>query len=220
MSRSPLLLGHRGARSIPGVAENTFAAFDLAISSGCDGFEFDVRLSADGIAVVAHDHTTNGHDITNIPAAQLPALPRLEAVLEKYAEHAVLDIELKVPGSGGAAIAAIHKCLPQHCIVSSFLPAVLYEVRELHDSIALGFICDDPEKLPQWRGLPCDYVIVHHALVSQGVIDEVHASSRKMIVWTVNHATRMRELALAGADGIISDDPGLLNRALQFGRQP
>ena len=49
----PLLLGHRGARVGKSIPENTLASFDLALASGCDGFEFDVRLTADGQAVVA-----------------------------------------------------------------------------------------------------------------------------------------------------------------------
>ena len=220
MSRSPLLLGHRGARSIPGIGENTFAAFDLALSSGCDGFEFDVRLSADGIAVVAHDPTVEGVEIASTPAAQLPALPRLEVVLARYAERAFLDVELKVPGSGASAVAAVHKYLPQRCIVSSFLPGVLHEVGGLDDSIALGFICDDPDRLPQWRGLPCEYVIVHYPLASDDVLEEVHASGRSVLVWTVNRAAKMQELVFAGADGIVSDDPALLARTLRRELRP
>ena len=37
------------------VPENTFASFDLALEHGCDGFEFDVRLTGCGRAVVCHD---------------------------------------------------------------------------------------------------------------------------------------------------------------------
>lgn len=215
MSRFPLLLGHRGARSIPGAAENTFAAFDLALSSGCDGFEFDVRLSSDGVALVTHDPRIGDLEIARAQAADLPALPRFEVVLEKYAKQAFLDIELKVAGSGATAVAALHKYLPQGCVVSSFLPEVLQEVRSLDDSISLGFICDDSGKLPQWHGLACDCVNVHQRLVSEKLIEEVHASGRKLIVWTVNRPAVMRDLAQAGADGIISDDPALLSRTLR-----
>ncbi len=56
-----LLLGHRGCRGE--FTENTFAAFDHAIECGCDGFEFDVRLSSDGIPVVWHDAQVRGRAI-------------------------------------------------------------------------------------------------------------------------------------------------------------
>jgi len=56
-----LLLGHRGCRGE--FTENTFAAFDHAIGCGCDGFELDVRLSADAIPVVWHDARVRGSSI-------------------------------------------------------------------------------------------------------------------------------------------------------------
>jgi glycerophosphoryl diester phosphodiesterase len=56
----PLLLGHRGARGIRSIPENTIASFDRALADGCDGFEFDVRLTADGEAVICHDPVFRG----------------------------------------------------------------------------------------------------------------------------------------------------------------
>lgn len=50
-----LLLAHRGAcREAP---ENTLAAFEQALTAGCDGCECDVQLSRDGTLVVFHDET-------------------------------------------------------------------------------------------------------------------------------------------------------------------
>ena len=51
----PLIIGHRGASAF--APENTMAAFNLAIESGADGIEFDVRLSRDQIPVIIHDDT-------------------------------------------------------------------------------------------------------------------------------------------------------------------
>ena len=215
MPACPLLLGHRGARNLPNTPENTFAAFELALRSGCDGFEFDVRLSSDGIAMVVHDEVFDGREVAKTPAAHLANLPRLEDVLARYADRAFLDIELKVPGAGAAAVAAVHAHLPRRSLISSFLPAVLSEVRRLDDSIALGWITDDARELKRWQGLPCESVIVHKRLVSGGLIESVHASDRKIFVWTVNSSAEMNELSHAGVDGIISDDPELLSRTLR-----
>jgi glycerophosphoryl diester phosphodiesterase len=60
MHHRPLLLGHRGLRVPQAPPENTFAAFDLALQHGCDGFEFDVRLTGDGRAVICHDPWAQG----------------------------------------------------------------------------------------------------------------------------------------------------------------
>ncbi len=51
----PLIVGHRGdSLHAP---ENTLAAFQLALTNGADGVEFDVRLARDGVPVVIHDAT-------------------------------------------------------------------------------------------------------------------------------------------------------------------
>src|SRR5687767_4552870 len=51
----PLVFAHRGGCALG--PENTIAAFDLGMAAGADGLEFDVHLSADGVAVVCHDDT-------------------------------------------------------------------------------------------------------------------------------------------------------------------
>jgi glycerophosphoryl diester phosphodiesterase len=94
----PLLLGHRGARAFKPLPENTLASFDRALADGCDGFEFDVRLTADNVAVVCHDPKTEDAEIASATVAQLSNLPRLEDVLARYKNSAFLDIELKVQG--------------------------------------------------------------------------------------------------------------------------
>ncbi len=49
------VIAHRGApRRYP---ENTLAGFDRALRFGCDGIEFDVQMSRDGVPVVYHDRT-------------------------------------------------------------------------------------------------------------------------------------------------------------------
>ena len=54
--RGPLRLAHRGDwRRAP---ENTIPALTAALEiAGCDGLEFDVRASADGVPVLLHDET-------------------------------------------------------------------------------------------------------------------------------------------------------------------
>jgi len=118
----PLLLGHRGARAFRQIPENTLASFELCLRHGCDGFEFDVRLSADGQAVICHDTTIGGMKIEDTASESLP-LPTLEDVLRQFAQRAFLDIELKVAGLAPQTVAVLRKHPPQKgYVVSSFLP--------------------------------------------------------------------------------------------------
>src|SRR5271167_3797714 len=98
MSDPYLLLGHRGAGASSSVPENTLAAFDLALEHGCDGFEFDVRLTADKQAVVCHDPKHGRSTIARAQSLRLADLPRLDEVLRHYGQRVFLDIELKVSG--------------------------------------------------------------------------------------------------------------------------
>src|SRR6202021_3171763 len=97
MAIRPSLLGPRGGRDKKTIPENTLGSFDRALAHGCDGFEFDVRLSADGQPVICHDATVQGVEVAGSSAPRL-AGPLLRDVLERYQATAFLDIELEVPG--------------------------------------------------------------------------------------------------------------------------
>lgn len=113
------VIAHRGASGL--APENTLAAFDRAAADGADAFELDVRLSADGVAVVIHDPTLDRTTdrqgaIEDLTVAQLQAgdagarfspdgatfpfrgtgvtIPTFAAVLERYPTMPLL-VEIK-----------------------------------------------------------------------------------------------------------------------------
>jgi glycerophosphoryl diester phosphodiesterase len=215
MPNRPLLLGHRGARAEKSIPENSLASFDLALARGCDGFEFDVRLSADGQAVICHDGTTRGLEIAQSSAQQL-ALPLLRDVLKRYQTTAFLDIELKVSGLEGLTLDLLRGYPPaQGYVVSSFLPGVLEAIHGTNAAIQLGLICETQAEFRLWPRLSAQYVILHQKLVSQSVIAEIKRAGRMLCVWTVNSPHDMLRFADWGADGIISDDPERLALTLR-----
>src|ERR1700720_3568103 len=128
MATPPVILGHRGVRGEKSIPENSLASFDLALAQGCDGFEFDVRLSADGQAVIGHDAAIHGQEIASCPAGAL-SLPSLRDVLIRYQSNAFLDIELKVPGLENVAVDLLHMFPPARgFVLSSFFPEVLQTI--------------------------------------------------------------------------------------------
>lgn len=215
MHSPPLLLGHRGARASDSVPENTFESFDLALRHGCQGFEFDVRLTACGRAVICHDPEVNGVKVAAAGCEQLRDLPQLGEVLARYGGRAFLDIELKVPGLASQVLVAISEHSPQRgYVVSSFLPNVLTDLRQRSAVLSLGLICDKRQQLEGWREMPVQYLILHHSLIRRQLVDEVHNAGRSLLAWTVNEEAVMRQLADWGVDGIISDATELLVRTL------
>jgi glycerophosphoryl diester phosphodiesterase len=214
MSIRPLLLGHRGARTVQSIPENTFASFDRALADGCDGFEFDVRLTADWEAVVCHDPKAGGDKIERATAKQLPQLPRLRDVLQRYRES-FLDIELKVKGLEKVTVDLFLRHRPRRgCVVSSFLPAVLKALHAEDATIPLGLICETKTQLRLWSDLPVEYVIPHYELVDPELLRRVKGAGKKVMVWTVNDPEHMRQFADWMVDGIISDDTKLLCQTL------
>jgi glycerophosphoryl diester phosphodiesterase len=214
--KRPLLLGHRGARGLNAIRENTIAAFDRAIADGCDGFEFDLRLTRDGAAVVWHDAKVRLLKIAHTPAAKLSRLPRLEDVVLRYHSNAFLDIELKVSGLEELTLGLLRKHSPARgYVVSSFLPEVLRSLYGADSGTCLGWICEDARQLSLWRELPVQYIIMDRKIASLEVLEQMKNAGKKVFVWTVNDPDEMRRFAELGIDGIISDKTDLLCRTLK-----
>jgi len=213
MSR-PLLLGHRGARALKSIPENTLASFDQALADGCDGFEFDVRLTADEEVVVCHDPKASGFEVSRATAKQVSQLPRLRDVLQRYRDS-FLDIELKVKGLERILLDLFLRHKPrQGFVVSSFQPGALKSVHALDTAIPLGLICESKTQLRLWNELPVQYVIPHQDLVEPELIRRIKGAGKKIFVWTVNAPADMQRFAESGVDGIISDNTALLCRTV------
>ena len=214
MSNRPLLLGHRGTRAVQSIPENTLASFDRALADGCDGFEFDVRLTVDLEAVISHDAKVGRDKIERATAKEVSQLPRLRDVLQRYRDS-FLDIELKVKGLERTIVDLFLRLKPRKgCVVSSFLPGALKSLHGEDAAIPLGLICETKTQLRLWNELPINYVIPHHDLLDAELVRKVKGSGKKVIVWTVNDPAAMLQSAEWGVDGIISDDPKLLVQTL------
>lgn len=236
----PLLLGHRGCR-LRGIHENFHSAFAHALASGCDGFEFDIRLTSDQRPVCLHDAEIGHVGVSSSTYEQLSkehfkkvqqpalaeraevqeAIPCLPEVLETYSRSAFLNLELKVAGLERFVLQLLQKHMPRRgYFVSSFLPEVICELselapQELGQAAQLGFLFDSVSGLHSWPNMPGPWVVPQHGLVTRAFVESVHASGRKVMAWTVNRPSEMLRLAEWGVDGLISDDPALLCRTVR-----
>jgi glycerophosphoryl diester phosphodiesterase len=219
LREKPLLLGHRGARRY--APENTIAAFELALAHGCDGFEFDVRLTADRRCVICHDPRLAGLDLETSRYQQLPpGTPCLPEVLEKFAARAFLDIELKISGAESEIAAMVRDYPPQRgYFISSFLPPVIERLSAADKSLPLGLICDSQRQLAAWTRLPVQALFLERSLATAAIVATLHAANKQVFVWTVNRERDMRRFAQLAVDGIISDDTKLLIQTLGKGNK-
>jgi glycerophosphoryl diester phosphodiesterase len=209
----PLFLGHRGTRVY--APENTFAAFDTAIEHGCDGFEFDVRRTKDGVAVVCHDahfykQKIDEHTFHHLKA--LHTLPSLEEIIREYGQRCYINIELKDPGLEIETLRLLQLAPPkQGVMVSSFLPEVIEALALARGMMTtpLGYICRNLRLLNKWRRLPITHAIINHAIYSKQLQGDLKDAGIKLFIWTVNEPAEMRRFIDLGVDGIISDDSKL-----------
>ena len=205
--------------------------------SGCDGFEFDVRLTSDQRPICLHDSAVGHMDINSYTYDQLSkeyfknsqtskesspqeAIPCLPDVLDAYKRSAFLNIELKVAGLERFALQLLRQHLPKKgYVISSFLPEVICEIAEIAPSelgqeAQLGFLFDSVSGLQSWPNMPGPWVVPRHDLVTRELVQSVHAAGRKLLCWTVNKPADMLRLSKWGVDALISDDPALLCRTI------
>ncbi len=229
------LVAHRGGRGPGWPVENTLAAFDEARRRGAVAIEFDVRTTADGEVVVAHDAdlwrvAADHRRVSDVKRAALEGLtlrdgsssiPSLDALVAWANEHRVaLNCELKhdVPSrrrlAKKTAMALRHATVPM--LISSFDPVTLglfaREIPELPRAILTEYK-QGIERTWLHRLARVPFVQMVHPEYSE--IDEafVHnAKSRDLRIgtWTVNSPARARQLLSLGVDYVITDDVGAM----------
>jgi glycerophosphoryl diester phosphodiesterase len=179
------------------------------LQHGCEGFEFDLRKSSDGVPVVCHDPVLRGMSVDKTLAANL-GVPTLEDVVRTFAARAFLDIELKVSGLEMSTISALRSHSPrQGYVVSSFLPEVLSATHKLDPTVPLGLICDDRRNLDHWPNLPIDWLIPQFNLVDEALITRCRDAGTSVMVWIVNREICLRKISAMGADAVITDETAL-----------
>ena len=230
-SRRPLVLAHRGAATF--FPENSLAAFVEARRLGADGVELDVRRSADGALVVHHDRLVPGAgDVAVLTVAELPpGVPLLDAALDACAGMTV-NIEVKnlphEPHWDGAELAArqvaavvVERGLLANVVVSSFALATIDAVRAAEPEVVTGLLT--PPGADQLRALDLAVgaghraIHPHHLGLDLALVDAAHDRGLAVTAWTADDAERIRWLAAAGVDGIITNRPDVALAALDGG---
>ena len=219
-SRNVERIGHRGAPRR--YLENTTPSFQEALRLGADAIELDVHVTTDGLPVVHHDpvlsarvtptsmvrkalDSIDGAAVASIDLGAGSRIPTLAEVLKvmrgrkAYVEVKAGDIQ---------AVADVIDASGTTCAVHSFDHDAVASARQIAPHIPRGVLFDD------WPASPA--VIVErtaardvwpkNSLVTAKRVKELQGIGCRVIVWTVNDAGRIRELAEWGVDGICSDD--------------
>ncbi len=161
--------GHRGCSGK--YPENTLLSFEKALEAGCEGIEFDVQLTRDGVIVILHDEaidrTSDGSGLVrDMTYAELQkinfAYPKRFGeqfgfqhilTLQEYfalvkGRDIISNIELKTgvftyPGIEKAVYEQIRAAqMESHVIVSSFNHHSVLRMKELDPNIRCGFLSE------------------------------------------------------------------------------
>jgi glycerophosphoryl diester phosphodiesterase len=221
-------VGHRGApREYPA---NTMRSFQRARELGCTMVECDIRLSADGELVLAHDAEvadTRGKvwHVSETPADVLTTLdlgagegvPTL-AELVTWCQQSGCAIMADMKCEGGTTelrVAAALAPLPPGLKV---VPGAGYESRqrfraadpELPLSLSLG--ADEGERLNLsfdnvrlLDAIDTEAVTWHHHLLNFPIVDALKSRGLAVFAWTVDDMPTAEKLLAFGVDGIISN---------------
>lgn len=203
-----LRLAHRGDwRRAP---ENTIPAIQAALAvHGCDGVEFDVRLSADGVPVVVHDETlarVQGNparvDALTVRGLADLGVPSLAQVLDVIPHRATIDVDLK-----GIHDRAVVEVLASgrgpglvNGVVSSFVPETLERVGGLAPAWPRWLNAWDltPETILVATELGCRAISVEFHAIERGSLAAARAAGLEVAAWTVRRRTTFGRLQRLG----------------------
>lgn len=243
------IIAHRGSNKF--APQNTLPAFRKAIEENADGFETDVHLTKDGQLIICHnytiDATSDGRgDITSYTLGEIkkfdfgsyfstdykntPA-PTVDEFLELASGSSaeIINIELKSPKKKESGIVKkTLDCIKAHgvldrCLISSFDPRLLQEVKELDPRCKTGLLYPTVQfssmmrsfnPFPTAKFINADAIHPVDVTVTPALIKSAHALGMKVNVWTIDSEKKAKTLADMGVDGIITNCPGKIKTAL------
>lgn len=234
----PEVCAHRGDNV--NAPENTMPAFELAKSENLTWIELDVHQTSDGVIVCNHDANikrTTGynlaiHDLTYSELSScefgnwMPGdyehvvSPKLEQVL-RFAKENDMKVQVELKG---------------HPLDANFEENVLKVINDtgMHDDVMI--IAQDARRLQRIMELDptitkgycmvlamgdlndipyTDNITIEETYVTPDLVRKMHENGIKVFCWTVDRDDTVQYLVSCGVDVIGTDDPNLINAALE-----
>jgi glycerophosphoryl diester phosphodiesterase len=220
-----LRLAHRGDwRAAP---ENSVAAMQAALAiPGCDGLEFDVRASSDGVPILLHDPSLlRVQGVDAVPSALTAAecaelgISLLADVLQAVGCDPFLDVELKERVPAAIDVLEIERGRVdddgrpelRNAVVSSFDAAVLGWLQEAQPTWPrwLNSFALNPAAIELAASLGCAAVSVHLSGIDGASVALAREAGLGVAAWTVRSLDDYRRISALGAIAICAEDAAL-----------
>jgi glycerophosphoryl diester phosphodiesterase len=229
------IYAHRGAsHDFP---EMTMVAYENAVQQGADGFECDLRLTKDGVAVLWHDadlkrRANNTAVVHESTYAQLAAIYPQIVTLDQFIDFGITEkksllLETKHPVPSRTEIEnhvvqKLHKEAKRiekagiDITVMSFSWFAVERVKQLDKSIALTYLIR--ETTPR---LSVRYTSAHS--IGPGIAQlrkkpalaqQIKSAGKKLNVWTVDEPSDIILCRHLGVDNLITNRPAFAREVL------
>lgn len=228
----PVTVAHRGNHRY--APENTLVSYREAMATGAPIMEIDLRLSADGVAVLMHDETVDRTTNAKGPVGQFTAselarldagswkdlryagepVPTLEQVAELCRGRAIMMLDLKPTGLGPAIAEVLNRMnYPSDQVMlapwddhdGAALRALMPEIPLIRLGEAPASF--DDAYFERMKQIGFSGFSFSWRTLSLPFIDRAHEHGMKVYTWTLNDSADVSGAVLAGVDGIITDDP-------------
>jgi glycerophosphoryl diester phosphodiesterase len=226
----PLVVAHRGSSRF--APENTLTAFELAVEEGADAVEFDVRLTADEELVVMHDarlgrtvpdmnlvSRVTAEEVSSLDAGKWLApefrgelVPLLDEALATLRGRAVPIIEIKDGGALGVRSAQVAaEILRREGMLSEVLVASRWTepldviARSLPNTPRVVIAARHKAALASLSSGASGCLVWWRAF-AKDLAKKARENAAFVAPWVVPN-DRVRILAEAGADAILTDEP-------------
>jgi glycerophosphoryl diester phosphodiesterase len=228
-NKKPLVIAHRGARDI--APENTIKACQLAIDSGAEGLELDIRPCGTGEIVLYHDAYLHNHfgerrRVGNVPLDHLKSLEfdnthykhsarinTLKELFEQFKHKVPINLEAKVFLQNKKEFARdIIKIVEDFKMtdqiwISSFNPHFLQVFKSQNKNIRTGLL---------FRHLFYLFRIIdvvlkseawhpHFSLLTNGMIKSAKKLNKEIHLWTIKKKSDVENLQIENVNGLITD---------------
>ena len=229
------IMGHRGSPTL--ITENTLPSFKKAIDQGVDGLEFDIRLSKDKQIVIFHDSnlkrlSTREDSIAEVSLAELQTIllnkqegqpeetyiPSLNDVVPLLDQIQVINIEIKSEGlfKGHDILNPLIEFLNKHqiddkCIVSSFNPLILMNLRLKRPETVIGFLYNRNKLFHSWGNMiwmlrvQPENLHIHYSLLDSWIINWARKKGMRINSYTLNDKEIYNKFR-SKIDGVFTDN--------------
>ena len=230
----PLWFAHRGAGKLAPEntlaafrlgAQHGYRAFECDVKLSADGVPFllhdaTLQRTTSGVGPVGD---RSWSELSRLDAGGWHSrgfagetMPSLEAIARYCIHNALaLNIEIKpTPGEEArtgrvVALEAARLWAGQAAapLLSSFQPEALQAARDVVPQLPRALLADTLYDgwFEQAQALGCVAVVTNHVLMHAALIDQVHGSGLRAMVYTVNDPAEARRLLALGIDGMITD---------------